>query len=448
MTESTCRNCNTPELKRRDFLRVGSLSLFGIGMSQFLAVQHALAAAGVGDAIDRAKARACILLWLQGGPSHIDLWDPKPNSNFRPISTNVDGIRITELLPRVAKHMDKLAVIRSMHTEEIDHPEAIHYAMTGHRQNPAMQFPAIGSILARELGERAGIPPYVIAPQMDLKLYQDHFGAQFIGPEYEPFITPDPSAEDFQLPDLNLPKSVSVERVEQRRAFRDLIEKTYRQKREIAEFGKMDTFTAKALEMILSDAVKQAFDLSQETEKTRERYGKHAIGQSALLARRLVEAGSRFVTAAGYRGVNPWDSHAQNDSEHRDKLAPPLDQALSALLEDLHERGLLESTIVMAMGEFGRTPHINPNNGRDHWPHCWSMVIGGGGLRGGQVIGASDERGAYVAERMVTMGDLFATIYKAMGIDWEKTYMTPIGRPIKLANSIDDKTGTPLAELV
>ena len=170
------------------------------------------------------------------------------------------------------------------------------------------------------------------------------------------------------------------------------------------------------------------------------------ISSERLLARRLVEAGSRFATAAGYKAS--WDTHSNNDKSLRDKLVPPLDQALSTLLEDLDQRGLLELTIVIAMGEFGRTPHINPKNGRDHWPDCWSLVLGGGGIQSGQVIGASDERGAYVAERMVTMGDVFATIYKAFGIDWTKTYMHPIGRPIKIANSIDDKTSIPIQELV
>ena len=166
------------------------------------------------------------------------------------------------------------------------------------------------------------------------------------------------------------------------------------------------------------------------------------------MARRLVEHGCRFVTAAGY-DFNAWDAcHSKNDAYNRDELVPVLDQSLSALVDDLRQRGLLESTIVLVMGEFGRTPHINPALGRDHWPHCWSLAIGGGGIRGGQVIGASDERGARVAERMVTMGDIYATIYKAFGIDWEKTYMTPIGRPIKIANSIEDKTGEPIRELI
>src|SRR5436309_4252003 len=194
--------------------------------------------------------------------------------------------------------------------------------------------------------------------------------------------------------------------------------------------------------MILTPAVRDAFDLSKESVKIKERYGK-----DALLARRLVEAGSRFVTAAGYHG-NSWDTHSDNDKTHRDRLTPPLDRTLTALIDDLDERGLLEATLVIAMGEFGRTPIINPNLGRDHWPNCWSLALSGGGIKMGQVVGASDERGANVTERVVSMGDLYATIYQALGIDWKKEYMSPIGRPIKIANSLDDKTGSPVKELL
>jgi uncharacterized protein (DUF1501 family) len=209
----------------------------------------------------------------------------------------------------------------------------------------------------------------------------------------------------------------------------------------------MDVFTEQAWKMILTPAVRDAFDLSKEAEKTKERYGKDSIGQSALLARRLVEAGSRFVTAAGYHGTS-WDTHSDNDKGHRDRLAPTLDRTLTALVEDLDERGLLSTTLVIAMGEFGRTPIINAALGRDHWPNCWSLALSGGGVKTGQVVGASDDRGYNVTERVVTMGDLYATIYKALGIDWTKEYMSPIGRPLKIANSLDDRTGEPVKELL
>ena len=199
--------------------------------------------------------------------------------------------------------------------------------------------------------------------------------------------------------------------------------------------------------MILTPAVRDAFDLSKESDKTKEQYGKDSVGSSLLLARRLVEAGSRFVTAAGYHSTS-WDTHSDNDRGHRDRLAPPLDRSLSALIDDLEARGLLETTLVVAMGEFGRTPFINANLGRDHWPNCWSLALAGGGIKRGIVVGASDERGANVTDRVVAMGDLFATIYKLLGIDWRKEYMSPIGRPVKIANSLDDQTGEPVAELL
>jgi uncharacterized protein (DUF1501 family) len=209
----------------------------------------------------------------------------------------------------------------------------------------------------------------------------------------------------------------------------------------------MDTYREQALRMILSPAVKKAFDFSQESEKTKDTYGRHRFGQSVLMARRLVEAGCRFVTAAGYKH-GQWDTHGANDKNLRDELVPPFDQAFSALLEDLDQRGLLESTVVFAMGEFGRTPYVNPNRGRDHWPDCWSLAIGGGGIHGGQVVGASDDKGAYVKDGMVSIGDLYATIYKALGIDWNKTYMSPIGRPVYIANARGDVAGTPIKELI
>ena len=427
-------------LGRRDFLRVGSLPFLGISLSQYLRLTTLMAAGN-------AKAQSCILLWLTGGVSQVDTWDPKPNSGFKPISTNVPGIQISELLPRVARHMDKLAIIRSMHTEEIDHPEATHYVLTGHKQNPAMQFPSLGSILAKEMGSRGAVPAYVKVPKDKHPMVDDYFKAAFLGAEYNPMLTPDPGAKDFQIADLSLPKALTVERIEDRRSFLQVVDRMYREKHGIAERTNLDVFTDQALKMILSPAVKKAFDLSQEPEKTREAYGRHPFGQSVLMARRLVEAGCRLVTAAGY-DFQVWDTHGENDKRLRDDLVSPLDRALSALLEDLSQRGLLESTVVIAMSEFGRTPHINPKNGRDHWPYCWSLVLGGGGIRGGQVVGSSDERGAQVADRMVTVGDVFATIYKAFGIDWEKMYMTPIGRPLKIANSIGDKTGEPIQELV
>ena len=364
------------------------------------------------------------------------------------MSTAVAGIQVSELLPKLAKRMDKLALVRSMHTRGNDHPQATHYCVTGHEINPAMQFPSLGSIVSRELKPRNAVPPHVLVPKWDRgRQYEDYFRAAFLGGEYDPMCIPDPSKPDFAVTDLSLPKTVSEASVESRSAFLKAVDRRYRALNEKAEYADLDAYTAQAWKMILTPAVRDAFDLSKESDKTKDQYGKDSVGSSLLLARRLVEAGSRFVTAAGYHSTS-WDTHSDNDRGHRDRLAPPLDRSLSALIDDLEARGLLETTLVVAMGEFGRTPFINANLGRDHWPNCWSLALAGGGIKRGIVVGASDERGANVTDRVVAMGDLFATIYKLLGIDWRKEYMSPIGRPVKIANSLDDQTGEPVAELL
>ena len=444
-----CPSCDGNHPGRRDFLRGGALSFLGMDLAGYLAASTA-------ETPEEAKAQACILLWLDGGASHVDMWDPKPVSNFKPISTKADGIQISELFPRLAGQMDKISVIRSLHTEENNHGAGHHYAQTGHRPNPAMKFPSLGSIVTHELGGRNEVPPYVMMPSLNAG-YDENFKAQMLGGACDPMILPGAPAQpdeethaevkDLKVPDLSLPNGISRERLDNRRAFLQLVDYRYRQQSERAEFGDMDQYSNQAYRMILAPSVRQAFDLSKETEKTKAAYGHNGFGQSVLLARRLVESGSRFVTACGYKTA-AWDTHNYHDKKLKEKLAPPLDQALSTLLVDLHERGLLETTIVLVMCEFGRTPHINPNFGRDHWPQCWSVLLGGGGIRGGVVVGASDERGAQVAEKQVSIGDVFATIYKAMGIDWTKEYRHPTGRPLKIANAISDTTGRPIGELV
>jgi hypothetical protein len=429
------------EHERRQFLRVGGLSFLGITLSDYFRMKETLAAVGKGIP---TKAQSVILIWLSGGPPHMDMWDPKPNSNFKPIGTNVAGIQISETLPKTAQHMDKLSIIRSMHTEENNHPEGTYYGMTGHRPNPAFRFPSFGSIVSRELGGQNNVPPYVVTPPLS---YDHSYMAGNMGPQYNPMIVPDPSQEDFKIPDLTLPKSLSAELIQDRQTFLKVVDHQFRQKEKFARFNKMDSYQEQALRMILSPNVKKAFDLSEESDKVKESYGKTRFGQSVLLARRLVESGCRFVTAEGFNH-SEWDIHFDNDKLLKENLAPRFDQAMSTLLTELDERGLLESTVVLAMGEFGRTPNINPRAGRDHWCHCWSMVLGGGGIKGGQIVGASDERAAYVAERKVTQGDLFATVYKALGIDWTKTYTGLDGRPLYIANSIGDKQGNPVHELI
>jgi hypothetical protein len=442
-------------MSRRGFLRAGSLCPLGIGLPQLLvgAASRAAPAASpvrLGSPDLPGKAQACILLWLEGGPSQVDTWDPKPISNFKPIATRAPGVRISELFPRVARHMDKLSVIRSVHTQENNHPQGTYQALTGHRPSAAMKFPSLGSIICKEAGRRNELPQYALVPQpqeVDFFTYKDAYGAAFIGANYDPMIVPDPSREGFHIPDLKLPRTVTAETIEDRKSFLGVVDRLFREKEDLAEFTAMDALSRQALRMLLSPKVASAFDLSREPDRLRDAYGRDRVGQSVLLARRLVESGCRFVSASGYRH-GQWDTHGKNDEAMRKTLAPLLDRTLSVLLADLEARGLLQTTVVLVMGEFGRTPDLNPQLGRDHWPDCWSLLIGGGGIRGGQVVGASDRKGAYVAERMVSMGDVYATIYKAFGIDWTRTYMTPIGRPIYIANALGDKQGEPVGELI
>ena len=235
-----------------------------------------------------------------------------------------------------------------------------------------MQFPSLGSIVGERLGSANGLPPYVIVPRWERsQQYQESFRSAFLGPDYAPMLIRDPSKEGFEVTDLSLPKSVAPAAVENRRAFLDVVDRMYRDRVNSAEHARMDAFTQKAWEMLLTPGVRNAFDLSKESEKTKDAYGRDSVGQSLLLARRLVEAGTRFVTAAGFHG-NSWDTHSFNDKGHRDRLTPPLDHSLSALIDDMSARGLYDEVIVVVMGEFGRTPNINSRLGRDHWPTCWS----------------------------------------------------------------------------
>ncbi len=445
MKQVGCQCASEQEWSRRDFIKVGSLGFLGMHLGQSLLLEQAVAAR-TGQAPD-GTAKSVIVVWLEGGPSQKDTFDPKPSSSFRPISTNVAGIQISELFPSLAKRMDRMSIIRSMRSFGDDHPQATHYAVTGHELNPAMKFPSWGSIVGKELGPVNALPPYAFVAKRDYrKQYQGYFRSALLGPDYDPMMIPDPSKDDFEVADLSVPKSLVPASMSERLEFRKVIDRMYRKRVESLEHTEMDAFTKKAWEMILAPEVRTAFDLSKESDKTKDAYGRDSVGQSLLLSRRLVESGVRFVTAAGFHG-NSWDTHGKNDAGHRDRLCPPLDKSLSALLDDLVDRGLYDSTVVVAMGELGRTPEHNPALGRDHWPNCWSMMLGGGGIQGGRVVGASDDRGAYIADRRVMVGDLFATVYKALGIDWTKEYMTPIGRPLKIANSIDDTTGEPVHEL-
>jgi hypothetical protein len=365
---------------------------------------------------------------------------------FSPIKTNVTGVHISELLPRMAQRMDKVALIRSVFHGHSSHNGGMHWATTGRPYridstliNPSRtDLPGVGTLcgwLAQRDGYSRGVPPYVITPfpHCDSKAYitpgQD---GGCLGARFDPFVLDaDPNARDFKVRNMSLDASLTPQRLEERlgllRGFAGA-----GQRIESRQAAELDVFNAQAASLLQTGKAAEAFDLTKEPDSVRERYGRHSWGQSHLLARRLIEAGTRFVTTVNGPSIT-WDTHKDNFTQLKNRLVPPMEQAYAALLDDLSERGLLESTLVVWMGEFGRTPKINKDVGRDHWPGCYSVLLAGGGIRGGQVIGASDSTGAYPKERPTTPAEIHATMYAALGYNpREISYQSADGRPIPL----------------
>ena len=444
-------------LSRRAALQIGCAGLGAVGSfwSNWL---HA-AAAGVNEKQKRAKS--VILIFNCGAPSHIDLWDMKPDAPddvrgiFKPISTNVPGIQISELLPRMAQRADKLAIVRTVHHTHGAHNSGMYWSIVGKPYridntliNPSRtDLPSFGTLvgwLAQRDEHASLMPPYVItpAPHCDSTKYitPGQFGG-CLGPRYDPLVVNgDPNSAKFRVPDLGLVKGITHERLQERRGLLAAFDRGPHLPPESVRDHEANR--AKALKLMTSDEAGRAFDLSQEPAKVRERYGRHSWGQSHLLARRLVEAGVRFVTTVNGPSIT-WDTHEDNFKRLKDRLVPPMEQAYAALLDDLDERGLLDSTVVVWMGDFGRTPIINKTAGRDHWPQCNSMVLAGGGIRGGQVVGESDSKAAYPRTRPVTPADIHATVFQALGYDAHAiTYETADGRPMPLSE------GRAIAELL
>ncbi|MFO0900379.1 MAG: DUF1501 domain-containing protein [Pirellulales bacterium] len=401
-------------------------------------------------ALARPKARSVILIFNCGGPSHLDLWDPKPaapdniRGPFRTIQTNVPGIQVTELLPRIAQRADKLAILRTLHHEHGQHNAGMYWSIVGRPYridstliNPSRaDLPSVGTLvgwLAKRDGYTKPLPPYVITPRPHCDSFQYITPGQYgacLGPEHDPFVlNADPNDKNFEVRGLSLAHGLSRERINARRELLGELERRGRPVRTAAARD-IDLNQAKALSLLASDRAAAAFDLAREPEAVRERYGRHTWGQSHLLARRLVEAGVPFVTTVNGPSIT-WDTHTNNFKQMRDRLVPPMEQAYAALLDDLDERGLLDETLVVWMGDFGRTPAINKDAGRDHWPQCYSMVLAGGGVRGGQVVGQSDAHGAHPEHRPLTPADVHATIFAALGYDARRiTYHTTDGRPM------------------
>jgi hypothetical protein len=411
-------------MSRRSFLQVGFLSALGLTLPDYLAARAAAAAPG--------PKRAVILVWLWGGPSHLDLFDPKPEAPadvrgpFNAIPTNVAGVRINELLPRLAKQADQYALVRSLHHNSNDHGVAGTICLTGKGAVGGRVEPSWGSVVAKL---RPASPPLAPFVAIGAPLKEGHRsirgeGGGLLGTAYDPFRIECEGEAGVRIRNLEPPKEVTAARLERRRLFvRSLgqLQRGLLPEREAVAF---DQFYAQAFSLMDSGKAAQVFDLQRESQRLRERYGLFRFGQSCLLARRLVEAGVPFVQvnwsshveAQEDAGDGGWDMHSRTFELMQDRHNPMLDRALSALIEDLHVRGLLEQTLVVAMGEFGRSPRINGTAGREHWNQCYCALVAGGGIRGGQVVGASDALGEYPAERPVTPSDMAATIYNRLGI--------------------------------
>jgi hypothetical protein len=432
------RSSDCTGLSRRSFLRVGGLATLGLSLPTFLRLQAAQPAAA-------RKPISCILLWMQGGPSHHDSFDPKPEApvevrgEFGTIPTTLPGVHLAEHLPLLARRTDKYSIIRGHDPKNGSHGTADHLMMTGHKFNAALPFACYGSVVAKERGYQDGMIPFV---QLGRAIDRRFNGgiAGFLGDEFNPFEVPDdPSRPNFTVRDLSVPDARRA-RLARRYAMLAEVDRLHRDTDETSAAVKArDSFYEKAHGLITSPKAKKAFDLTLESPRTRERYGSTAFGQSCLLARRLVEAGVHFVTVTD----GGWDTHQNNFKSLKDRKLPILDRGYSALLDDLHARRLLDSTLVVWFGDFGRTPKINPSAGRDHWATAGVACMGGGGVRTGQVVGATNKLGEYVTDNPVTPQDLAATIYTALGVPLHTWYRTADGRPIELCPE-----GKPVRQLI
>ena len=418
---------------RRDLLHVGGLTAFGLGLSDLLRATSSAA-----DSPIAPKAKSCILIWLDGGPSHLDTFDLKPDAPaeirgpFSPIQTNVAGVHVCEQFSRTSQMMDKLAVIRSLTSPLGEHNFASHYLLTGYKPSRALTYPSIPSVQKHLSDEIASTPTNVALARPNGML-----GAGYLPDSTLPFVVDgDPSKAEFRVRDLELGSGLNSARLHRRRNFRQAIDEMARVTQErLSQSASSDSAFDQAFRLVQSKQARAAFDLGKEPQSVRNRYGRHRVGQSCLMARRLIEAGARFVTVTD-RG---WDTHQEIYLALKEGFTggtagkiPKLDQAFSALITDLVDRSLLDSTLVLLMGEFGRTPKLNPRNGRDHWPGAFSVVMAGGGVHGGQTIGQSDATGELPADRPVSPADVACSVFTLLGLDPTTELQTADGRPIRL----------------
>ena len=422
-------------LTRRSLLQVGSLGLFGLNLPRLLqAAQHQRTAA--------RKDISFILLWTSGGLSNIDTLDMKPNApieyrgEFQSIPTNLPGLAVCEHLPLMSRQMDKVCQVRSIVHQGSQHAEATHWMLTGYPQVPDVNaapvgstvYPCFGSVVSKELGWKNGLPPYVQCSHNPI----GYSGGGYLGAAYNPLmVTQNPQDKNFSVDDVSIPAGIGAERTQRRRRILEELDGWQRNHdKSAAAIADRGAFYRQAYDLITSPTAKQAFDLGSEPEALRDRYGRTREGQSTLLARRLVEAGGRFVTV----DFSGYDTHDKNFIRLKDPLLPILDRAWSALLTDLSERGMLENTVVLCTGEFGRTARVNGAAGRDHWPFTNAIGFSGAGVRAGTIVGATDSKCEFVQGKSHTTLDYAATIFRLLGIDDTQEYISNDGRPILINN--------------
>ena len=440
-------------VSRRTALQVGSIGTMGLGLPQLLASKAAAKNDDGSGTFGRAKR--VILLFMWGGPAHQDTWDLKPDGpvemkgEFQPISTNVPGIHISEHFPHLAKHADKLAIIRSVGQEDNNHSTGAHAGLTGRRHELKAEnfgardtdFPHFGSVLSNRRPNQGGVPTFVALPDIIATTagkVTPGQGGGILGRKYDPFhITDHPDEPDYSIAALKLPSSITNRRMHDRRNLLSKIDDVARLADRSDEVYAMNAFYQQALDMVISPAARDAFQLDKVAEEERWRFGWHTFGQSLLLARRLVETGVQLVTVYWHREKptidSSWDTHSWNFQEMKNRLMPSVDRSIATLLEDLEAKGLLDETLVVWNSEFGRTPKINARAGRDHWGPCNSIVMAGGGVPGGQVFGASDKAAAYPTRDKVTQDNIAATIYHLLGLDPESLIHDRLGRPHPIA---------------
>jgi hypothetical protein len=445
---------NIPALSRREWMKLASAGVVGYSMSGWI---EALAA---DTASNPQRRKSCILLWMNGGPSQMDTFDLKPGhangGPYKEVATSISGIKISEHLPKIAKFMEHMVLVRSMSTKEGDHGRASFLLRTGYLPNGPIQYPSIGALVAKELGqEDAALPHFVsIAPYRFFS--PGAYGPGFLGPKYAPLIVGDTGVqfqpqgqnnyeESLKVQDLQPPREVSREQADARIELLEGLDQEF-----VASHPGVSPLSHKTAYdravKLMRTAASKAFNLEEEKPALRDAYGRNLFGQGCLLARRLVERGVPFVevTLGGVNGgAFGWDTHAQNFDNVK-RLSQVLDPAWATLMSDLKARGLLESTLIVWMGEFGRTPRINPSQGRDHYPNAWSTVLAGGGLKGGQVVGRTSADGTTVEDRAVSVPDLLATVCQALGIDPEKKNISNVSRPIRIV----DKAAQPIKEVL